>query len=535
MSESARAPRRVSLPDFAGRNLSLPDNPEAWDCLWSGDEVLLLGLGPERPGDLPFARGGVEGARVFWLEEPETLRRLEAARPGAGRRSLPGHWQQVTPEDAVALAARCSVFFYRPGLRLAPNFWSPLLGRLGAARLEARTRGTVTEDTMTHASEVDGLRPVLLPGTERQLLHQELRQALSEAGFGTVLEAVPMCRNMGSLLTAWENLLAGNNPALLLSVNLRGLDPEGRIFYLCRALGVPVAVWFVDNPWHLLSGLRLPWWQEAALFVSDESFIPGLRSAGARRTFYLPLAVAPQMWRDLPDENEAADLAQNPPLFVGRSAFPERERFFAAARVPQGLEQEARTLLTHSGGPAEGPHFHWWLRKSGAAPWPGQDVRCAGLGAEICSQANRARWIRAGLAAGMQVVGDAGWQEMLPGLEVLPPVDYYMVLPNLYRRAGAVLNVTSLLLPHSLSQRHFDVWAAGGLLLSDATPGLRLFPEELTRPVTLSCPADLLPRLAALRADPARTRELRRAWRECLRAGHAYRHRVAQLREALEI
>lgn len=535
MSESMRAPRRVSLPDFAGRSLSLPDNPEAWERLGVGKDVLLLGLGPGRPEDLPFAQGGAGCARVFWLDEPETLRRLEVARPGGGRRSLPGHWQQVTPEDIVALAARCSVFFYRPGLRLAPDFWGPLLGRLGAARLEVRTRRTVTEGIMKYAAEEGGRRPVLLPGTERQLLHQELRQALGEAGFEPVLESVPMCRGTESLLTAWENLLAGSNPVLLLSVNLRGLDPEGRIFYLCQALGVPVAVWFVDNPWHLLSGLRLPWWQEAALFVTDESFIPGLRAAGARRVFYLPLAVAPQMWRDLPDENEAADLVQNPPLFVGRSAFPERERFFAAARVLQGLEQEARTLLTHSGGPAEGPHFHWWLRKSGVAPWPGQDVRCVGLGAEICSQANRARWVRAGLEAGMRVVGDAGWQDLLPGLEVLPPVDYYTVLPDLYRRAEAVLNVTSLLLPQSLSQRHFDVWAAGGLLLSDATPGLRLFPEELTRPVTLSSPADLLPRLAALRADPARTRELRRAWREHIRSGHAYSHRVAQLRGILEI
>ena len=46
---------------------------------------------------------------------------------------------------------------------------------------------------------------------------------------------------------------------------------------------------------------------------------------------------------------------------------------------------------------------------------------------------------------------------------------------------------------------------------------------------------DLLPRLAALRADPARTRELRQAWREHIRSGHAYSHRVAQLRDTLGI
>ena len=41
MPESMRAPRRVSLPDFAGRSLRLPDNLEAWERLGVGKEVLL--------------------------------------------------------------------------------------------------------------------------------------------------------------------------------------------------------------------------------------------------------------------------------------------------------------------------------------------------------------------------------------------------------------------------------------------------------------------------------------------------------------
>lgn len=524
MPDHARTPQRVRLPDFAGRVLSLPDAPEAWERLGAGAALLLLGLGPGRAWELPFAR---HKAEVFWLEEPETLRRLEAAHSGTERRPPP-HWRRVAVHEAVELAGRCTILFYRPGLRLAPDFWGPLLGRLGASLLPEckATTGTAKEG---------GRGPALLPGTERHLLHLELRQALGEAGFGPVLEAAPPCGDEAHLLRAWEHLTAGRRPAVLLSVNLRGLDPEGRIFYLCRALGVPVAVWFVDNPWHLLSSLRLPWWREAALFVTDASFIPGLRAVGARQVRHLPLAVAPQMWRDMPDEKEAARLALRPPLFVGRSAFPERERFFAAARVPREAQEEARRLLERADGPADAPHFHWWLQKLAVSPWPGQDARCAGLGAELCSQGNRARWLRAGLAAGLRVVGDAGWRDLLPGCEVLPPVDYYTTLPECYGRAGAVLNVTSLLLPQSLSQRHFDVWAAGGLLLSDATPGLDIFPRALTRPITLRNPADLPLRLAALRDDPAQALELRRSWREHLRAAHTYAHRVAHMAETLGI
>jgi hypothetical protein len=329
------------------------------------------------------------------------------------------------------------------------------------------------------------------------------------------------------MLTVWEEAVARHRPALALSVNLRGLDPEGEIFWLCRSLGVAVAVWCVDNPWHLLSGMPLPWWKEAALFVTDAGFIPPLQGAGARTVHHLPLAVAPHMWRQEGRAN-CGEL-QQAPLFIGRSAFPEQSRFFAAARVPRDMLAQAagQPPCGEADSPANGPQFHWWMEKLRLLPWPGQAARRAGLGADICSRARRARWIAAALASGLRLIGDSGWRDMLPGVEVLPTVDYYAALPACYGRS-VVLHVTSLLLPHSLSQRHFDVWAAGGLLLTDATPGLEIFPPELTRPVILDRAEDFAPRLAFLLADPG-TRQLRAQWREALREGHSYENRVARI------
>ena len=105
-----------------------------------------------------------------------------------------------------------------------------------------------------------------------------------------------------------------------------------------------------------------------------------------------------------------------------------------------------------------------------------------------------------------------------------------MVLPDLYASA-AVLNVTSLLLPRSLSQRHFDVWAAGGVLFSDATPGLDIFPTSLTEPIRLRGPEDFWPRWDEACSRPAQMAELRRAWREHLRSAHDYEHRVRRICE----
>lgn len=512
----AASPRRARLADFAGRPLSLPDAPAAWERL-DGDaprrDLLLLGLGPGSPQDLPFARAAVaRGGTVFWVEEPETLRRLhpEGFAPPPGWKSLPPRASEH-PRDAA-------IFLYRPSLRLAPDFWGPLVGRLEAGALSPRLTAA------PHDAPA-----VWLPGDDTRLLHRELRDALAETGF-LPLEGCPAPGDGTSLPDIW----GGRTPAFVLSVNLRGMDPEGRIFHCCRALDVPVALWFADNPWHILSATRLPWWREAALFVTDASFMDGLRAAGARHVHHLPLAVAPHMWRPLPDAAEAARLARLPPRFVGRAAFPGRERFFAAAHVPEDAMAEASALLARGARPDGLAHFHWWRERLGLRPWPGHAIRCAGLGAERCAQANRARWLAAALPLGLRVTGDALWRALVPGCEPEPPVDYYGSLPGCYREAGAILNVTSLLLPHSLSQRHFDVWAAGGLLLSDATPGLGIFPRELAEPVTLHSPDELGPRLASLRADPAGARELRRAWREQLRAAHTYGHRIATIREKID-
>lgn len=544
MAEQNTRPQRVRLPDFAGRGVSLPDGPDAWACRGEGDAVLLLGLGPKSGANLPQVLPLLANApAVYWLESPQVARALEAWKLEAEilpREPLPAHWREVTVEQAVALAGQCRCCIYTPGLRLDPEFWGPLLGRVDAAL--ARPASAARASAAMMAEDIRG--PVLLPGNDGQLLHQELRTALAECGFGPVVDALPQPSSGMSgaqagreddFLPRWRTLLHGGKPAFLLSVNMRGLDADGRVFELCRALEIPVALWFVDNPWHVLSGARLPWWRDAHIFVTDASFVDSLRACGAGRVFHLPLAVAPHMWRDLPDFAPSSFTVE-PPLFVGRSAFPEKERFFAAASVPQGLEAEAARLLEASTGPQDAPHFFWWQDKLGGTLWPGYDARRLGLGAERCAQANRRRWLLtagAGSVGGLRVIGDDGWKPLLPDTEILPPVDYYTALPEVYGRAEAVLNVTSLLLPHSLSQRHFDVWASGGLLLSDATSGLEIFPAELTEPMTLRGPDDFMARCAWFRAHPQAAHDLRQAWRGNLRAHHGYKQRIQQIIETL--
>lgn len=509
-------PQRPRLPDWNGSPVSLPAEAAAWQEIAPAPTAeaptLLLGLGPDAVV-APLAAAGPDAGPFFWLEAPEMLDWRQARRlplPDAA------HARPVSEAAAGTLAQRCRVLFYQPGMRLFPHFWGPLLGRLDAARLH--------DDRC--ASSPSDVPALVLPGDAHTLLHQELCAAAAALRLPVMSwpARVEQPQQISALLRRLADL-PGSRPPLFLSVNLRGLDQQGRIAHACRALGIRLAIWFVDMPWHVLSSLRLPWWRDFPLFATDASFLAPLRDAGARQADLLPLAAARHMW--LPPSDTPPSL---PPLFVGRASFPDHARFFAAAHPAKAdLALAEHMLIQAHEAQAPLPHIHWWQHRLGARGWPGMAIRQAGAGADACSRRRRADWLAAAVRAGFVLCGDAAWSTLLPGTTVLPPVDYYGSLPALYARSEAVLNVTSLLLPHSLSQRHFDVWAAGGVLLSDPTPGLDLFPAELVRPMRLTTPDELPARLAALRRCPDERAALSAAWRRELRARHTYGHRLQTL------
>ena len=500
-------PKRARIVTPQGNALTLNSGEHAFERLCAGEEaVLILGLGP----DPACARSLVKtAAPVFWCDHPDFLEQLDRLLPG-WRDSLPAHWRRVLPADLASLPAQCAVFFYRQNTQLFPDFWGPIRARAVAHGLG-----------LGHHARA---RSILLPGDERSLLIQELAAAFTAEGF-CVHRVKPA--DMDAELPA---LLGRERPALCLSVNLRGLDPGGDRFHLLRACEVPVAIWMADNPWHLLSALRTAWWTRATLCVTDAAFIPALRAAGAQSVLHLPLACSPEWARAGHGGHEQA----NPLVFVGRSAFPGRRKFFAAGRLPPEAVQEALALL-HGFGPV--PDFHWWMRRLDIeSPWPGNAVRRAGLGAEECSLARRAQWLRAALPHGLSVYGDAAWREILPELtDLRPPVDYYATLPGIYAQARYSLNVTSLLLPSGLSQRHFDVWTAGGFLITDATPGLDIFPAELRRECALPHPGKLNEAITRFENDASLRTQLQEAWKSCLFGRHSYRHRIQYLCENMHL
>ena len=72
-------------------------------------------------------------------------------------------------------------------------------------------------------------------------------------------------------------------------------------------------------------------------------------------------------------------------------------------------------------------------------------------------------------------MGDDAWQDILATKHTFyPPADYYKILPSYYKNSLFTLNLTSLLMPANLSQRHFDVWKHHGFLLSSPSEGMEI-------------------------------------------------------------
>ena len=110
-------------------------------------------------------------------------------------------------------------------------------------------------------------RHIILPDSGADLLREELAQAFAALGL-TVTRVHPDSLRVGDTTdknahessgkdrAAALNGLLERGPALLFSVNMQGLSTPRALLNTLAQHGGKAAVWFVDNPWNLLAGVR---------------------------------------------------------------------------------------------------------------------------------------------------------------------------------------------------------------------------------------------------------------------------------------
>jgi len=270
-------------------------------------------------------------------------------------------------------------------------------------------------------------------------------------------------------------------PDFIFCINHIGFDKEGRITELLRQSEIPAAVWYVDDPDFIIRAYPQnvsPW---VYLFVWDRHYLDDLAAMGFVHLTYLPLATDPQLFkpfRTLPTwkfgEIDAA--------FVG-STWTQRvrqqlARFQGDSEKLQIIETAARRFMTSPAYKAREDLAAVYSEFFGLSLQEQIDLEAAALWR--ASQMHRRENIVPLAAQGLQIYGDAAWEDFLQDKAGYGGnIGYNRELPAFYQCVAVNFNLTSLQMKDGLNQRVYDVPAAGGFLLTDFKESLfDLFRED---------------------------------------------------------
>jgi spore maturation protein CgeB len=379
-------------------------------------------------------------------------------------------------------------------------------------------------------------RPLLLHGSF--FLQDELRRAFGRTGGDA--PALFRYGDYGSgtaFVSALERAVQTEKPDVIVSVNMQGFDGNGALPEIAGRFGIPVIVWFVDDPHPILLHQRQFVNRSMIACCWEKAYLPFLDTCGFGKTGHLPLAGDPSVMQ--------ADTPAQPSVpigFIGSSMgepflAPLRRKFLwrddlapiadrAAGMLLDRRDADVDTLLDQAARetsiaiPFSDPFNRTWLRS--------YVIHLAGM-------KMRAAIIAALLPAGIETFGDPeGWRALIgPGLSAHPDLDYATELKAVYRSIAVNINITSRQMPSAVNQRVFDVPLAGSFLLTDDQRDMRELFDAGSEAITYASIEDLKEKAAFYIARPHERGFIMQAARKRILAEHTYTHRVKRMLELL--
>lgn len=423
-------------------------------------------------------------------------------------------WARAAPRETVQVVRHPASF------SLHPEFYNGILERLKFSK----PSGGGGADRIP--------RPLLLHGGF--FLQEEIR-----GGFEKLLGERPALfryedhKGAVAFESHFQRAIEDFGPDCVISVNMKGFDGNGALGDICARRGIPIVVWFVDDPHPILLHQRQFVTSSMIALCWERSYRSFLNRAGFGRVDYLPLAGDPSLFR--PDPDAAAGV---PLGFVGSSMGGEflrniRSRFMWNDSLASLAEESSVELLHNPETPVDEVIARAARNRDGSLPF--KDVRnmtwlCAYV-IHLASMTRRRERIGALLPAGIQLVGDPeGWRSLL-GEEVTAhdSVDYRTELCSVYRRTGVNVNITSCQMPTAANQRVFDVPLAGGFVLNDTQDDLSELFDPEKELVCYGSVEELKEKAAFYAAHEEARARISAAARERIRARHTYEHRCRQV------
>lgn len=375
------------------------------------------------------------------------------------------------------------------------------------------------------------LRPLLLYGNF--FLEHELKQAL-----GQITSEAPIClpyKSLGSshsFSAALERALQVDRPDYIMSVNMKGFDGNGLLGEISERYGIPVVVWFVDDPHPILLHQAKFIRPNMIALCWEKCFLPFLSRQGFSSVHYLPLAC---------DESTFSFCPTSPTIplcFVGSSMHGQflddiRRRFLWKPEL-QPLVEIAATKMLEDKSVAPGPLLTAVTAQQ-RVQLPFDDPRnTCWLISYIVHTAGmhkRRKFLKEITDLGLHTFGDPQeWERLLgPAAGHHPPVDYRRELASIYRSSAINVNITSCQMRSAVNQRVFDIPSCGGFVLSDNQKDLGELFELGTEAVEFASGGDLREKIVFYgKHDDARGKISSRA-RLRIQKEHRYVHRLEEI------
>ena len=326
-------------------------------------------------------------------------------------------------------------------------------------------------------------------------------------------------------------LIQKEHPEIIISVNMLGFDGNGILGEISQRQGVPVAVWFVDDPNPILLHQQKYLREQMHAFCWERSYVDCLESSFCTAA-YLPLATDPDLFRWVDRRDVVAQLG-----FVGSSMSGEylrqlSRKFLWSSNLEPFIQRCAKKLINERSRdileiidevctecncrlPFDDRRNRIWLR-SYIIHTASMMIR-----KEIVSEL---------IPLGIETFGDReGWQTLCgPELRTNPDIDYHHDLPCTYRSIGTSVNLTSCQMPTAVNQRVFDIPACGGFVISDEQKDLQeLFGKDEI--VTFSDFDDLKEKVVFYKTRESERMRISRNARERIVKEHTYAHRITTM------
>jgi len=259
---------------------------------------------------------------------------------------------------------------------------------------------------------------------------------------------------------------------------MMGFDGSGVLSDLSFKYGIPVCVWFVDDPAPILLHQNQFIRSNMAAFCWERAYLNGLKKAGFKDAYYLPLATSTELFSKKTASPGTVKLA-----FVGSAMNGEfleniRSKIIWKPSYDLIVNQSAEIISECTKVDVADIISQVSQQLNISLP---SDTRNAvwlqSLIIHTASMLKRKRIVNSMKDLGIETFGDPqGWKQLCGNwLKTHKNVDYRTELASIYRKIAINLNVTSSQMPTGVNQRVFDIPASGSFVLNDKQSDL----EEL--------------------------------------------------------